>query len=436
MEYSESFSLKQNLHERTLSEIIQRNEEQIERYTNFQKQCETILEGLQILPLELSINCMIPIGKQALIKGKLKHTNEILVCLGEGYFVKYSAAQAIELTKRRIKRTQENLILLKSERDLLESRQNYPLSYGAFENNINEELVEHWSDQDLTNWRVQHRQKEKEYHEKKSKEKQVNKNYPLTEEELFQRLDELELEEELTDEYNRLHIDDDDEDDSDDDYDEDDDDDDDDDDDEEDDDDDDDQEKEEIENLESIHSYKQLSKMKKSSTCNHTEKSRDKDKLSNVRKVSFLDICDEDNCDTKPLNIETNSNVENLKVNYNRDSSNTSKINNFDTPSPSHDNDENVIHNPTDIHNVCFQPKSILKPPRDNSNRKDSNFPLQDYSTDKYFESDTTKVSTFENLITQTVQEKKQELTQTHISDSVSKKKPLSRFKLERVNKS
>lgn len=50
------------------------------------------------------MNCMIPIGKQALIEGKLKHTNEILVCLGEGYFVKYSAAQAIELTKRRIKR--------------------------------------------------------------------------------------------------------------------------------------------------------------------------------------------------------------------------------------------------------------------------------------------------------------------------------------------
>lgn len=62
------------------------------------------MEGLQILPLELSVNCMIPIGKQALIKGKLKHTNEILVCLGEGYFVKYTAAQAIELTKRRIKR--------------------------------------------------------------------------------------------------------------------------------------------------------------------------------------------------------------------------------------------------------------------------------------------------------------------------------------------
>lgn len=64
-----------------------------------------MLEGLQILPLELTINCLVPIGKQALMEGKLKHTSEILVCLGEGYFINYTAAQAIELCNRRIKRT-------------------------------------------------------------------------------------------------------------------------------------------------------------------------------------------------------------------------------------------------------------------------------------------------------------------------------------------
>lgn len=112
--------------------------------------------------------------------------------------------------------------------------------------------------------------------------------------------------------------------------------------------------------------------------------------------MSFLDICDEENCDTKTLNIPTNenkSNAENSKVNYNPNS-NISKIHN----SSSDDNDENVIHNPIDIHNVRFQPKSILKQPRDNVNRRDMNIPSQ-YSTDKYFESDTTKVATFENLV-------------------------------------
>lgn len=45
---------------------------------------------------------MIPIGKRALMKGKLIHTNEILTSLGDGYFAKYSASGAIALCKRRV----------------------------------------------------------------------------------------------------------------------------------------------------------------------------------------------------------------------------------------------------------------------------------------------------------------------------------------------
>lgn len=45
---------------------------------------------------------MVPIGKRAFMKGKLIHTNEILACLGDNYFAKYSAAQAIALCNRRI----------------------------------------------------------------------------------------------------------------------------------------------------------------------------------------------------------------------------------------------------------------------------------------------------------------------------------------------
>lgn len=45
---------------------------------------------------------MVPIGKLALMRGKLTHTNEILVCLGDNYFAKYSASQAIALCNRRI----------------------------------------------------------------------------------------------------------------------------------------------------------------------------------------------------------------------------------------------------------------------------------------------------------------------------------------------
>lgn len=55
-----------------------------------------------MLPQDLSVNCMVPLGKRALMPGKLVHTNEIMVSLGDGYFAKYSAPQAIALCNRRI----------------------------------------------------------------------------------------------------------------------------------------------------------------------------------------------------------------------------------------------------------------------------------------------------------------------------------------------
>lgn len=54
---------------------------------------------------------MVPIGKRALMKGKLIHTNEVLVCLGDGYFAKYSASGARALCERRIQRMFNKLYL-------------------------------------------------------------------------------------------------------------------------------------------------------------------------------------------------------------------------------------------------------------------------------------------------------------------------------------
>lgn len=45
------------------------------------------------------------------------------------------------------------LTFLKSERNLFESRKNCLLSYGVFEDIVKDDLVEHWNDQDLQNWR-------------------------------------------------------------------------------------------------------------------------------------------------------------------------------------------------------------------------------------------------------------------------------------------
>ena len=81
---------------------LEQNEKRTKAITDYKKGHKKVIEGLEAYPLSLSENCMVPIGKLAFMKGKLTHTNEILVYLGEGYFVKYSASQAIALCNRRI----------------------------------------------------------------------------------------------------------------------------------------------------------------------------------------------------------------------------------------------------------------------------------------------------------------------------------------------
>ena len=44
---------------------------------------------------------MVPIGPMAFMPGKLVHTNEVLVLLGENYFVQRSAYEAREILTRR-----------------------------------------------------------------------------------------------------------------------------------------------------------------------------------------------------------------------------------------------------------------------------------------------------------------------------------------------
>jgi hypothetical protein len=57
----------------------------------------------------------VPIGKVAFFPGHLIHTNEILVLLGDNWFVERSAKQACEIVQRRIKMVEHQLEELKKE---------------------------------------------------------------------------------------------------------------------------------------------------------------------------------------------------------------------------------------------------------------------------------------------------------------------------------
>lgn len=86
-----------------LSKVLQQNAEQTKVFVECRDKYKKIAEELQNLRKELKVNCMVPIGKKAFMKGQLVHTNEILALIGDGHFVKYSAEQAMGLCNRRIK---------------------------------------------------------------------------------------------------------------------------------------------------------------------------------------------------------------------------------------------------------------------------------------------------------------------------------------------
>ncbi|KAG5325448.1 RMP protein, partial [Pseudoatta argentina] len=185
-----------------LVQKLEQNEKRTKAITDYKKGHKKVIEGLEAYPLSLSESCMVPIGKLAFMKGKLTHTNEILVYLGEGYFVKYSASQAIALCNRRIAWADEMLKSLEIERNLYEMRQYIPLEHDVFSRD-RKDIIEHWTEDKLDEWKVQHRQREKEYRQKLAKLKEKEKTNIHTED-LFKRLDELEVEEELEDEIYRL----------------------------------------------------------------------------------------------------------------------------------------------------------------------------------------------------------------------------------------
>lgn len=109
-------------------------------------------------------------------------------------------------------------------------RQILPAEYDVFGEEDKKDIFEHWNEDKLNEWKskniyiffqetslsckilklilfvVQHRQREKEYHQKLAELRQKKKTDIRTEEDLFKRLDELELEEELQDEMYRLFI--------------------------------------------------------------------------------------------------------------------------------------------------------------------------------------------------------------------------------------
>ncbi|KAG7206655.1 hypothetical protein KM043_000331 [Ampulex compressa] len=403
-----------------LSKAISQNTNQTKIWTDYRNGYKKVIEALTIFPTKVSVNCMIPIGKKALMKGKLIHTNEILACLGEGYFAKYSATQSIALCKRRIECAEKMLKDLEIEKNLYEMKQLIPVQNDVFAEGDRTDINEFWNDKNLQDWRAQHRQREKEYRQKLAELRQEPRKTEIeTEEDLFQRLDELELEEELLDELNRLG-----------------------------------REKSEFlgEDLEDGEVYyetddsssgettveiieEELQKLKKIQTHRDNNNSGDNDSklISRVTKEEETPFANNSlqfqnfatNTETNDSESAVSSEDETLRIEFKHAESSGHSI---------EESRGETIESPRDIYRLFMQPKSILKKTSHTTKNyiapNPSATPNVIYSTDEESEDDSVKTSAYKTIV-KDVQEKPMEPIAA-LPNAGNKKRIVSRFKMER----
>ncbi|KOM50230.1 hypothetical protein LR48_Vigan08g105700 [Vigna angularis] len=84
-----------------VEDAIADNRGELDRVRGFIADNNNLVNLVHKLPEELSHDIMVPFGKAAFFPGRLIHTNEFLVLLGEGYYAERTSKQTVEILQRR-----------------------------------------------------------------------------------------------------------------------------------------------------------------------------------------------------------------------------------------------------------------------------------------------------------------------------------------------
>lgn len=188
-----------------LSEIYYKSSVENEKNIQFWQNYLGSLKNLDfsVFSDKLKVPTLVPIGSRILFRGELIHTNEVTAALGADYFVKCSIKQAETLRQHRIKDAQEKLDMYIKEKDYFENQ--FSLTRKTLHDKEGEEIIEYYSEEDDKVWRAKHRENVRKYIQNKNKEPETE-GVNMTDEELWERLEELELQEELENELSSTTI--------------------------------------------------------------------------------------------------------------------------------------------------------------------------------------------------------------------------------------
>lgn len=154
---------------------------------------EILLQKLETITDKTHYDVMVPLGgSKAFFEAQVEHTNEIMVLLGDNWFVERSAKEAREICQRRIDKCQGMLDGLEKESKLYRSwLQETSKIDTEIKEDATKDIIEEYDEEKEKQWRIKHR-------ERVRKEKILGtKSADDDDAEYFRKLDELEVEEEL-----------------------------------------------------------------------------------------------------------------------------------------------------------------------------------------------------------------------------------------------
>jgi len=174
-------------------------EENCQKLNKYIADYEAVKSSLTSLSEKCRHPVMVPFGKVAFMSGSLVHTNDVLVLLGDSWFVEQSAKQTVDILGRRIAALQTQVDALQTRMQRIKTELSYAKGL-AEESSDTVEIVEHYDEQFEQSWRTQHEVSVRKCRQE-TKESNGQDDEACTEyERIWRRLEQLEKEEEAEEE--------------------------------------------------------------------------------------------------------------------------------------------------------------------------------------------------------------------------------------------
>ncbi|KAJ3708528.1 hypothetical protein LUZ61_012233 [Rhynchospora tenuis] len=169
-----------------VEEAVAERRRELEPLRRFASDNSSLSSLVQRLPDETSHDVMVPFGGVAFFPGRLIHTNELLVLLGEGYYADRSAKQTVDILQRRGKSIDAQIESLKATISDLEAEAKF---FSSTATEAAEGLVE------IREEYIEDSQDNKSGSSSSRRDKETDREEDLDYKRIMARLDELEIEE-------------------------------------------------------------------------------------------------------------------------------------------------------------------------------------------------------------------------------------------------